>query len=254
MLLGTLAVAPAVALLMFVYLRDHYEPEPKRLIAYVFLAGSLSILPAVALESALMSFRPGAGPLYLAFIVAGLVEESLKWLAVRLTVYGHRQFNEPMDGIVYAASASLGFATVENLFYVAAGGVGTGLSRALLAVPGHALFGVAMGYHLGLAKFASTPRERRRQAALSLVIPVLLHGFYDFLLLSGRTWLMWLMVPFVAFLWFDTLREIRLAEAGSPFRPPHWRFRGLFRAWRPRLLPRHAAERQLTQPTDEAQG
>ncbi|MHB9145345.1 MAG: PrsW family glutamic-type intramembrane protease [Symbiobacteriia bacterium] len=251
MLLGTLAVAPAAALLMFVYLRDHYEPEPKRLVAYVFLVGALGILPAIALESALTALRPGAGLLYKTFLVAALVEEGLKWLGVRLSAYGKRQFNEPMDGIVYAAAASLGFATVENIFYVSAGGVGTGLTRALLAVPGHAFFGVVMGYHLGLAKFADRPARGRQQMFLSLALPVLLHGAYDALLLSGIPWLMWLVAPFVAALWLAALREIRLAEAGSPFRPPHWRFHGLFSRWQPRLV-RPDAQHSLPSPSDEA--
>lgn len=242
MLLGTLAIAPAAALLMFVYLRDRYEPEPKRLVLYVFLAGAFGILPAVIVESALMAIRPGAGVLYLAFVAAGLVEESAKWGAVRLTAYRSRQFNEPMDGIVYAAAASLGFATVENLLYVGAGGVATGLSRAFLAVPGHALFGVAMGHHMGLARFAPDPGDRRRQLALSLVVPVLLHGLYDTLLLSSHPLLPWLVLPLVAAQWFSALRQIRLAEEGSPFRPPHWRFRGVFRGWRPRLLASRRAE------------
>ncbi|MGE5590370.1 MAG: PrsW family glutamic-type intramembrane protease [Bacillota bacterium] len=242
MLLGTLAIAPAAALLMFVYLRDRYEREPKRLVFIVFLTGALAILPAVIVESALMAVWPGAGVLYVAFVAAGLVEEGAKWAAVRLTAYRSRQFNEPMDGIVYAAAASLGFATVENLLYVGAGGVATGLTRAFLAVPGHAFFGVAMGYYLGLARFAPDPRSRRWAWSLSLGVPILLHGLYDSLLLSGNAILPWLVLPLVAGLWFSALRQIRLAEAGSPFRPPHWRFRGVFRGWRPRLFAQRRTE------------
>lgn len=250
MLLGTMAVAPAAALLMFVYLRDRYEPEPKRLVAYVFLAGALSILPAVILESGLLSLRPGTGVLYQAFVVAGLVEEGVKWLAIWLVGYHSPQFNEPMDGIVYATAAGLGFATVENLLYVGAGGVATGLTRAFLAVPGHALFAVAMGYHLGLAKFAPEARRRRWQLAMALVLPVALHGLYDALLLSDSGILPWLVLPLVAALWFSALRQIRLAEAGSPFRPPHWHFRGVFRRWHPRLLMRRAASERASAPEE----
>ena len=239
MLLLTLALAPAAALMMFVYLKDRYDPEPKLQVARVFLAGALAFAPVLVTEMGLSAL--GSGTLYSAFVVVALPEEAFKLLAVRLTGYRYKSFDEEMDGIVYSTAGSLGFATVENIIYVLQNGIGTGVLRAVLSVPGHALFGMDMGYHLGKARFATDPRERVRQGALSLVAPVLMHGAYDTLLMSGKVWLISLVVPLMVYMWVSSLQQIRSAEENSPFRPPHLRFRGLFKNWRPRGLIRRSS-------------
>jgi hypothetical protein len=89
-----------------------------------------------------------------------------------------------MDGVVYGTAASLGFAALENILYVSEGGFGLAVMRAVTAVPGHALLGVIMGFYVGRARF--DPERRRRWLRLALVIPILLHGLYDFPLISLR--------------------------------------------------------------------
>jgi RsiW-degrading membrane proteinase PrsW (M82 family) len=107
-----LAVAPSAVLLKYVLLRDKYEHEPMRLIAITFLFGALGIIPATILEILLNS----PNILVDAFLVTALIEESMKYLAVRAKAYQSPDFNEVMDGIVYGVAAGLGFATVENFF------------------------------------------------------------------------------------------------------------------------------------------
>ena len=58
-----------------------------------------------------------------------------------------KEFDELMDGIVYGAVASLGFATLENIMYCIDGGLSVVAIRALTAVPAHASFGAIMGYY-----------------------------------------------------------------------------------------------------------
>src|SRR5690606_39910115 len=87
------------------------------------------------------------------FLSASLLEEFFKWFIILFAVYEHGDFNEPYDGIVYAASLSLGFATVENILYLIANGIEFAFGRALFPVSSHALFGVFMGYYFGKAKF-----------------------------------------------------------------------------------------------------
>ncbi len=91
-------------------------------------------------------------------LVVPVVEELLKFSMVALFVYRDKEFNEPMDGIVYATATALGFATLENIVYVfdlqtISSLFITGSIRAILSVPGHALFAVFWGYGLGIAKF-----------------------------------------------------------------------------------------------------
>ena len=125
-----------------------------------------------------------------------LVEEFSKWLVLMLFVWKNKNFDYRYDGVVYAVSASLGFAALENILYVISYGTGVSIGRAIFAIPGHATFGVFMGYWLSRAKtfWLDGKTIRMRICKLfSLAIPMLIHGAYDFLLseqvaeLGGQT-------------------------------------------------------------------
>lgn len=161
MLLVALAVAPGIFWLWYFLQRDRLRPEPRYLVRLVFFVGGGSAFIAGLLEVGMsaatgLSLEARTAPPLAAAAAIGLIEEGVKFLVILTIVYRHREFNEVLDGIIYAVAASLGFATVENLFYVLSGGVGVGVARALLSVPGHAFFGAVMGYYLGIA-----PRSRR---------------------------------------------------------------------------------------------
>ena len=114
-----------------------------------------------------------------AFFIVGLTEEFSKYVIVRYYAQPKNAFNEPYDGIVYAVMVSMGFAAVENIFYVIEGGVTTAVLRAFTAVPAHATFGIIMGYYMGKAKFAD---NRMKYNLLGLLLAIVFHGTYDFFL------------------------------------------------------------------------
>ncbi|MDB5083116.1 MAG: hypothetical protein JWN30_2 [Bacilli bacterium] len=152
------------------------------------------------------------------FFVGALLEEAAKygityWFAVR-----NREFNEEYDGILYAVSASLGFATVENILKVMHFGLGAAEIRALLSVPGHALFGVIMGSYFGLAKFQPKVYKRRIQFSQALILPWILHGIYDVILLKGSYLWMLLLIPFMLWLLWSALGKVKQAQTHSPFK------------------------------------
>ena len=128
-----------------------------------------------------------------------------------VSVYAHAQFDEHYDGIVYGTSVSLGFATLENILYLVGHGVEYAFTRALLPVSSHALFGVVMGFYIGKARF-SAKKEQVKWLILSLTLPVLFHGLYDFILLGMRNW-GYIMLPFMIFLWWFGLRKAKKARA-----------------------------------------
>ena len=114
-----------------------------------------------------------------------LVEELSKWLVLMLIVWKNQNFDYRYDGIVYAVSASLGFAALENILYVVSYGTGISIGRAIFAIPGHATFGVFMGFFLSRAKTCWIDDKRITMTIcklLALAIPMLIHGCYDFLL------------------------------------------------------------------------
>jgi RsiW-degrading membrane proteinase PrsW (M82 family) len=117
-----------------------------------------------------------------AFLLAAIPEECCKLLVVRGYSLRQREFDEPMDGIVYGAVASLGFAALENVMYVFNGGLWVAGFRALTAVPAHAFFGVILGYFVGRARFE--PELRRSLTLTGLILAILFHGFYDTPLLA----------------------------------------------------------------------
>lgn len=221
MLLLVAAVAPSAALLYYFYTRDKYEKEPRRLLLKAFLLGGGLVIPVLFVEMTLNIFDMADFNLltagYTAFVVAGLVEESSKFLLFFFYIWKNREFNEMYDGIVYAVFISLGFATVENLAYVLSTGFNTALVRSLTAVPAHALFAVAMGYYLGIAKFAR-PQYRQKYILLGFATPVILHGIYDFILFSQKFYMLLFFLPYMLYLWKSGLRHVDELVEFSPFR------------------------------------
>lgn len=133
-----------------------------------------------------------------AFVVAALPEESFKLLALWLVLRKNPYFDEHFDGIVYAVCVGLGFAAIENIFYVFSEEewVTVAISRALLAVPGHYAFAILMGYYYSVYHFVDhTPKV----AACILLVPVAAHGVYDALAMSG------LVNPYIGGLGFFVL-------------------------------------------------
>ncbi|WP_174734036.1 glutamic-type intramembrane protease PrsW [Mesobacillus harenae] len=205
----TAGIAPGLALLSYFYLKDHYESEPFSMVFKTFLFGALLVFPIMFIQYVLEAENIIQSDIVTAFVASGLLEEFFKWFILFYTVFQHVTFDEPYDGIVYGASVSLGFATMENVFYLLGNGMEYALGRALLPVSSHALFGVILGYYLGKAKF--TPGTKWRWLVLSLLIPVCLHGTYNYILITLEQWII-LMVPFMIFLWWLGLRKVKKAR------------------------------------------
>lgn len=178
-----LAIAPAIFLAWYFYMRDRYEQEPKMLLLLTYILGMLSVIPAFLIETIGSIILPVSDVLTLAlyaFVIVALTEEFVKLSVVTTFAYRSKEFNETMDGIVYCVVASLGFATVENIHYALQFGLVTTLMRGILSVPGHALWGGLMGYFVGRAKMDKKNEKIRIIQGLSLA--VILHGLYDFII------------------------------------------------------------------------
>ena len=170
-LLFASAVVPALLLVWFFHARDTF-PEPPRVLWTTFGLGCLSVVPAVALgmtiEPVLQTRDALSVAAFQAFVIAALCEEGAKLSVLLGYSFRRSEFDEPMDGIVYGAAASLGFAGLENILYVLDGGFAIAVVRGLLSVPGHATYGAVMGYYVGRARF---DRENRwRLVGLGLLV------------------------------------------------------------------------------------
>ncbi len=218
--LFAIALAPVIIIAFYLYYRDKYEKEPFWWLVVALLAGAFITMPVIYVERILeitMYYLSGyVQAAWNAFVVAAFTEELFKFAALMLIFWNNRHFNEKFDGIVYATFVSLGFAAVENLLYVINGGFQVGLTRAFTAVPAHALFGIIMGYRVGLARFY--PKERKRQLVKALLMPILFHGIYDFILMSGHPYLVLAFVPFLVFLWIYGFKRLKNLSDRSIYR------------------------------------
>ncbi|PWU68625.1 MULTISPECIES: glutamic-type intramembrane protease PrsW [Gracilibacillus] len=209
----TAAIAPAFAILAFFYLKDEYELEPLSAVTRTFTYGALLVFPIMFIQYAFIEEGIAQTPMWRSYFLFGLLEEFFKWFFFLITTYKYSKFSSVYDGIVYGVSISLGFATVENLLYLFAHGIESAFSRAIFPVSSHALFGVIMGYYMGRAKFRS--KNSYFHLLIALIIPVILHGTYDFILETiTKSWLYWL-IPFMIVLWFYGLRKVKMANEYS---------------------------------------
>ncbi|MFT4523127.1 MAG: RsiW-degrading membrane proteinase PrsW (M82 family) [Bacteroidia bacterium] len=188
MYLLALSIAPGLAIAIYIYWKDKFEKEPLHLLFLSFLLGIAATIPAILLEWLVDKLGLGSSDnnfiigLY-SFAGIALVEEACKFFFVYRFLFHKKAFNEPFDGITYAVMVSMGFATLENVAYTFNGGLSVGVMRMFTAVPAHAVFGVVMGYFMGLAKF--WPSDSNRYIGFAVLIPTLLHGLYDFSILQN---------------------------------------------------------------------
>ena len=223
-----LAIAPVVIIAIYLYIRDKYEREPISVLLKGLVFGALSTLFVIGIGFMLQKIAPSGPPMlsvfYKSFIVAALNEEAMKFLVFMILIWRDKNFNENFDGILYAVFISMGFACVENILYVMGGDFLTGIARALTAVPGHAIFGITMGYFLAKAKFSNSRRNLNLLSALA--VPVILHGIYDAILFSMKdthigtsiVTLIVLFILFVIFLYILGFRKINESVESSQFK------------------------------------
>lgn len=216
------ALLPAVILLIRVYRLDRIEKEPPRVLWLLIGCGALAAVAAFVLELVLSAvlerlLEPGSIEFLAAenFIVVACSEEVCKRFPVRRLIWKHRAFDYRFDAVVYCVFSALGFAALENILYVADSGLQTAIMRALLSVPGHFFFAVYMGVYLGEAKVCESRgalRGRNYYLLCSLIVPTLLHGFWDFDLSLDSPWA---SVVFYAFVLLFFLRANRLLHRAS---------------------------------------
>ena len=182
-----LALAPGIAISLFIFYKDVYNKEPKLNLLVSFLLGALAIVPAIILEKSFewVNNFTVAGVALFAYLVVGFSEEFCKFLGLRYYAWTKKSFDEPLDGIVYSVMVSMGFATLENLLYVlnavqAGKAWEVGIQRLFLSVPAHASFAVVMGYYTGKAKF--DPARRHILLLKGIAAATFFHGTFDFLL------------------------------------------------------------------------
>ena len=218
-----LAALPVIMILLFVYLKDKNK-EPMALLIMLFLSGFLSCVLVLVISGIMELFLPFMTgslatksffeTLLYAFIGVALVEEFSKWIMTYFIGYNNREFDELYDGIVYAIFVSLGFAFIENILYVIqTSSINTALIRAISAVPSHACDAIFMGYYLSIAKqyaIKGSKRLEKKYIRMSVFVPAIIHGIYDFCLMSGYNFFIGIFIIFVIILYVLSIKKLKL--------------------------------------------
>jgi len=217
-----LAIAPIATLALFFYFKDIHKEPPKKLIKAIFL-GAIVIFPVGIAELVVenmgctLSYSPLSRPSILtafiyAFLGIALIEEGAKFFVFYRYFWDDEDLDEFYDALIYAVFVALGFAMVENVFYVYQHGAKVGMIRAVTAVPSHALDGVAMGIPIGLAKFVY-PERRGFLIPLGLIAPIITHGVYDALIIIQTTLSVILAILTVIVGWLLVPKIIRYTQS-----------------------------------------
>lgn len=175
-----LAILPALAWLVFYYKKDHKDPEPKKVILKTFVAGIVVALPFLTLRSLLPAFTELNVLLsgLLAVLLFAVLEEVAKLSASIFIVMRHKlDFNQVIDGVIYAVTAALGFAFIENILYFYEFLSGSGeqllsvfLFRSVGTMLAHTLFSATAGLIWAYAYFSKqiTPFQKKHLLAFEL--------------------------------------------------------------------------------------
>jgi len=233
-----LALVPAAIWLIFFYMQDRLEPEPKGYVLAVFALGAL-LAASIGIPLLDNIFRVShwiyadtLTTIVGGILVVGFTQEFLKYAAVRYSIYRSSEFDEPTDGVIYATAAGLGYATVLNIqFVVSNGGVdlGAGVIRMSIVALAHAAFSGVTGYFLGRAKFES---EQIWWMPLGITLAAVFNGLFNWLRgrvaqsaisLSGtnaNVWSGFALAAIVAFITTGVIlwlirRNLQSAQAGK---------------------------------------
>jgi RsiW-degrading membrane proteinase PrsW (M82 family) len=181
---------------LFYYLKKDLHPESKKMVLKIFLWGTLSALPVYFTQVALKNlFASFALPLLFAniiywFLVIAFTEEIFKYLVVKFGALNSPSLDEPVDIMIYMIVSALGFAAIENIFYIISSAINMSLDQTITiavfisitrfigATLLHTLCSASLGYFIALSFFKT--KDRLILFIFGLTLAVVLHGFYNF--------------------------------------------------------------------------
>lgn len=210
-----LAILPSILLGTYIYIKDKEEKESLKLLTKLFISGIVACFLSVLLTYALnfltsinifdVDYNNIKEVLIHAFITVALIEETSKWIFTYFLTKNNKEYNYSFDIIIYSVFVSLGFATFENILYILASRrVDVAIIRLFTTVPGHLFFSIFMGYFLlKLRTLKNTNQNLKKQLykILSIIVPTLLHGFFDFCIMIKSINLIIIFIFFLGFLY-----------------------------------------------------
>lgn len=211
-------IIPVVFWVGYHWHADRHMPEPPLHLALAFLLGIASFYLGLLLywSLGLVELRFDAyelaasnlpGLFLYSVLIIGVIEEAVKILPFLLIVLRFREFDEPMDGIIYASFIALGFSALENIYYLDSLTTTQAYARGFAGPVVHIVFASIWGYRIGKARLLGQPLLPAVVAALT--ITAVLHGIYDFIAIGLPTRALPLVAALIVGLWIWRLHLIR---------------------------------------------
>lgn len=188
-------IVPALIWLFF-WLNEDCHPEPKRVILLAFVSGMFAI-PAALISETIWEgfvnvFFSSLAVVNFSLIIGfAFIEESLKWLLVRLMIFWRRAYDEPVDAMIYMITGALGFAALENILYLLPEfhnslflGITTGNLRFIGATLLHALSSGVLGFFLA-HNFCNSRLRKFFGRAMGLLLATTLHAIFNIVILTS---------------------------------------------------------------------
>ncbi len=211
-------VAPVLFWAAYHYYKDRHMPEPIGNLVLCFGLGVLSFylgkmlylgLDQIGLrfDAFALAESSRAGLLAYSILAIGGIEEIAKLVPFLIVVLRFKAFDEPVDGIIYAAFIALGFAAVENIqhlqYVIGLEMMGRGFASPLV----HIMFASIWAYYIGLAFLHG---QRLAFVVLKyLGLAVLAHGIYDFMVIALPVSALPLSALLILAIWVWRMRLIR---------------------------------------------
>lgn len=223
-------VMPALFWAWYHYYKDRHLPEPIGHLLLAFLLGGVAFwlgklmyqgleVFGLRYDAFLLAETNRVGLFWYAVLAIGPIEELAKMLPFLFAVRYFPEFDEPIDGIIYASFIALGFAALENILYFQFITSGEALARGFAGPVVHIVFASVWGYYIGRACLES------RRIVLTIVVALgataVLHGLYDYLVIAMPAFALPVSALMVLALWLwrmflirDLHREARLSGPG----------------------------------------
>ena len=218
-------ILPVLFWACYHYYKDRHLPEPVSHLLVAFTLGVGSFYLGMFMYRALdfVNLRYDAyllaetnlpGLFAYAVLVIGVIEELAKLIPFFLVVMRFKEFNEPIDGIIYASFIALGFAAVENIQYIQNVSSLQALARGFAGPVVHIVFASIWGYYIGRAYLCQ--RNLGPTVFAAVAITAFLHGIYDFVVIALPAPALPVAAFLIVSIWLWRLRLIRDLHTLSP--------------------------------------
>ncbi|MBU2109946.1 PrsW family intramembrane metalloprotease [Patescibacteria group bacterium] len=219
-----LGIIPALIWLWF-WLREDLRPEPRSILFLAFFAGMLAVGIAFIFENAILfvaqelNFEKTAVGFAVVLFFWALIEEILKYLAAKHAALKKPCFDEPVDALIYLITAALGFAALENFFFLLnsdglLSSFITGNLRFLGATLLHTATSAVVGASIAFSFFHK--ESRKRNVIGGIAIATILHFIFNYFIINMRDGVdilkvfipLWIVIIVIIFI-FEKVKRIK---------------------------------------------